>query len=102
MAEAPRVAQLRDEFLPHGVLVVGVTSASREDAQEFIEDAGGQYPVLANGSTDRDAWGVDLIWGSIFYLINPHGIIVLEGLDAAEARLRTEFDLPASWTFGER
>lgn len=94
MAEAPRVAQLRDDLADHGVIVVGVTSESREDAREFIEVAGGRYPVLANAAADRDAWGVDFVWGSVYYLLDPNGVIVLEGLDAAEDRLRTEFNAP--------
>ncbi len=100
MADAPRVAQLRDTFEPLGAEVVGVTAASREDVERFVLEDGGRYPVLANADAERDAWGVSMVWGSVYYLVDPRGLIVVEGLDAAEAHLRAEFDVPDTGEWG--
>ena len=70
-----------------GAVVVGVTPANVEDATAFAVEQTVNYPLLANAGDDLAAFGVQSIWGSTIYLIDPQGVIQVEGLDDAESAL---------------
>jgi hypothetical protein len=88
----PRLVQVQDERYADGLVVVGLTAGPAEDVRAFIAEHGVTYPVLRGGDELLDAWGVDVLWGSEIYLVDPDGLVVTRGLDEAEERLAAELD----------
>jgi peroxiredoxin len=73
--------QIQETFGGKGLTVVGVTEETVEDSRTFAAQHQVNYPILAGSDGPRKAFGIDVIWGSIFYLVSPDGRIVAKGLD---------------------
>jgi hypothetical protein len=82
--------EVQERFEGESFSVVGVTHASEEEARAFLEEHEPNYPVALVGEEDFAAFGVELVWGSTFYLVSPEGLLVAEGLGDCEARLEEE------------
>ena len=82
---------MQDRYREHGVVVVGVTRAGRDDVEEFRLVRGVTYPLLANAEADLKAFGVRMILGTEAYLVNPDGRVLARGIDEVDARLASEF-----------
>lgn len=90
MAEMPHLVQVQENYGSQSFSIIGITDESTESAQRFAEQQKLNFPVLADAGTVRDAYGVGLVWGSSFFLVDPKGEIVEQGLDACEIRLGQE------------
>ncbi|MEM7163846.1 MAG: hypothetical protein AAF581_00190 [Planctomycetota bacterium] len=89
----PHLVQVQAEFDDwRRFMIVGVTAGSRRDAEKVADDCDLNFLLLANATADCEAYGVRLVWGSTFYLVNPSGRIVASGLTACEERLRAELE----------
>ncbi len=80
--------QAQNEFGSGEFTVVGVTPGTAEDVTRVAAAERMNYPVFADAPKTTRAFGVRLIWGSTFYLVDPSNKIVARGLDDAEAHLR--------------
>lgn len=81
---------MQEQYGGHSFSIVGVTTADVETAREFAREHGLNYPVLAEADEVRSALGVDLVWGSAFFLVGPGGAIVAQGLEECEQRLAAD------------
>jgi peroxiredoxin len=86
----PHLVKVQENYGSQSFSIVGVTDVDEETAQRFANDQKLNFPILANGEAVREAYGVDLVWGSTFFLIGPDGTIEEQGLDASEVRLGIE------------
>ncbi len=84
--------QVQDTYRDRSFSIVGVTDVDVATAQAFAREHALNFPVLANGKAVREAYGVDLVWGSTFFLIDPAGTIVAQGLEECEERLAMELN----------
>ena len=87
----PHLVEVQNKYRDNGLRVVGVTDADRNGAAAFARELGVNYTLLADAEADRDAYGIDLIWGSEIYLVSPDGRIVADGMDDVDERLAKEF-----------
>lgn len=87
----PHLVQVQETYAKQSFSMVGLTDVDPETARAFAREYELNFPVLANGEAVREAYGVDLVWGSSFFLIDPEGTIVAQGLDDCEERLAREF-----------
>ena len=90
MAEMPHLVQVQENYGSQSFSIIGITDESTESAQRFAEQQQLNFPILADAGKVRDAYGVGLVWGSSFFLIDPNGEIVEQGLDASEIRIGQE------------
>ena len=67
------------EAHPDKLTVIGVTEAPLDETLAFREEHSVPYYLLANAQADREAFGIDLVWGNQVYLIDPDGNVVAEG-----------------------
>lgn len=67
--------------------VLGVTDADDVTVLDFVEEHQLNFPIQASAPLTRKAFGVAMIWGSTYYLVDPKGQIVGKGLDQAETHL---------------
>ncbi|MEW6072398.1 MAG: TlpA disulfide reductase family protein [Planctomycetota bacterium] len=88
--EVPRLAALHEQYSGRGLSVVGVTEAPLERAQRFVESYAVPYPVITDARETEILFGVEMLWGSEVFLVDPGGIVVANGLRAVERRLATE------------
>jgi peroxiredoxin len=79
---------MQETFGAKGLKVVGVTEETVEDTRTFAEQHRVNYPILAGSDGPRKAYGIDVIWGSIYYLVSPDGQIVAKGLDESREILK--------------
>jgi peroxiredoxin len=84
-AEMPGVLALQKEFGPGGLAVVGVTPAEAEEAALFAQENGMAFPILTDARHLVDAYGIVEINELHTYLVNPPGIVIVQG-DLAKAR----------------
>ncbi len=87
----PHLVEVQNKFRDSGVRVVGVTAATRPEAEQFARELSVNYSLLAAAETDVKAYGIDLIWGSEIYLVTPDGRIVAHGMKEIRRRLASEF-----------
>ena len=87
----PHLVQVQDRFKKNGVRVVGVTDAGGQATAQFGRQHGVTYPLLGGAEADRKAWGIDMIWGSEIYLVNPDGKVVARGMDDTDEKLAAAF-----------
>ncbi len=87
----PHLVEVQNEFRDDGVRVVGVTAATRAEAEQFAQELSVNYPLLAAAETDVKAYGIDVIWGSEIYLVSPDRRIVAHGTKKITERLDREF-----------
>ena len=64
-------------------IVVGITDAPADQIEEFRDEHGLNFPVLSEAASTREAFGIEMIWGSEFYLVDPQERIVARGFDAS-------------------
>ena len=82
--------KMQDDFRADGLVVIGVTDDSVEAARTFAKDHEINYAVLAGTEENAKAYGVDFIWGSTIYLVDPDGKIVARGIAEARKVLEAE------------
>jgi len=80
----PRLVGMQTEYEDMKLSVLGVTDADRALAQNFSEQHQLNFDILAEAPRTREAFGVQMVWGSTHYLVDPSGVIVAKGLDGAE------------------
>jgi hypothetical protein len=83
----PHLVQMQEEFGGPEFAVVGVTAADADEAREFLVEASGNYPALSEAQATLTAWGIDMIWGNVVYLVDPDGRIVADELDDAREQM---------------
>ena len=74
----PDVLNLKKRYGPMGLSVVGVTAADREDTELFLNEAGIDFPVLADAEHVIDSYGIPAVDSNYTYLINPPGVVVAQ------------------------
>ena len=87
----PHLVEVQNKYRKKGLRVVGVTDVNRDEAQAYAKELGVNYTLLASAEADREAYGIDMIWGSEIYLINPEGRLVADGIEDVDKRLAKEF-----------
>ena len=88
----PHLVEVQTKYRDKGLRVVGVTDANRSETIAYATELGVNYTLLAAAEADRKAYGIDVIWGSEIYLVNPDGRIVADGIEEVDKRLAQEFD----------
>ena len=86
----PALVKLQDEYADLPLIVIAVTTSDKQTARLFSVDYKLNYAILANAEADHEAYGVDLVWGSTIYLIDPEGKIVARGLEDIGVLLEEE------------
>ncbi len=81
---------MQEQYSDRGLVIAGVTDASREDVEGFIHEHATNFPVLAEAEADREAFGVSMIWGSEFFLLDDGGNILSQDLDEIERMVQGE------------
>ena len=83
---------MQKDYRAKGVVIVGVTGALPLEAERFQLEASLNYPVIADGETVKQAWGVKKLWGSVVYLVDRDGNVLVRGIEETRAELdkRTE------------
>lgn len=79
--------EVQRRFASASVAVVGVTDATAQEARRFAKEHRLTFPILAEAEPVREAFGVDMIWGSVVFLVDPSGRVVADSLGGAEERL---------------
>lgn len=87
MGDVPHLVKMQSEFADRGVKVLGVTRFPAADAQLFVVEQGINYPVIADGASLFEAYGVKAVWGSVVYLIDADEKIVARGIEDVRKRL---------------
>ena len=83
----PHLVEMQNAYAKKNFTVIGVTAAAREQVAAFGGEQNVNYPMLAAAQADQDAYGVSLVWGTMFFLINPKGEIVSQDLKQIEKQL---------------
>jgi len=83
----PRLVEMQEEYADLNLHVLGVTDADAGSSRAFAENNGLNFPLLAEAPQTRKAFGVEMVWGSTHYLVDPSGKLVAKGLDDAEESL---------------
>lgn len=79
--------EVQRRYGDRSLAVVGVTEASADEACAFARENDLEFPILAEAGDVQEAYGIDAIWGSVVFLIDPDGRVVADSLAAAEAAL---------------
>jgi peroxiredoxin len=74
----PDVLNMKKTYEKHGLAVVGVTAADREDTEAFIQENGIDFPVLADAEHVIDSYGIPAVDENYTYLVDPPGVIVAQ------------------------
>jgi peroxiredoxin len=90
----PRLVEMQEEYAELNVQLLGITDAQQGTMAAFTEEHHLNFPLLANAPKTREAFGVNMVWGSTHYLMDPSGKVVAKGLDAAQERLDQIEDTP--------
>jgi peroxiredoxin len=86
----PHLVEVQEQYKAKGLKVIGITKATREDVARFDKEQGVSYWLLAEADKDQLAYGVKLVWGTMYFLVDPEGQIVSQDLQVIEQRLATE------------
>ena len=86
----PHLVQVQEKYGESSFRVVGVTQAAVLQAEQFMADQALNFPLLAGTELNAENFGVKVIWGSVFYLVDPEGRIVAGSLRSAEHVLEEE------------
>ena len=78
---------MQNDYKAKGVVIVGVTGALPLEAERFLLESSLNYPVLADGEAIKQAWGVKKLWGSVVYLIDRDGNVLVRGIEETLAEL---------------
>ena len=90
MREIPGLVEIQSQYGKKNFTVIGATKADREFLTEFAKERQVTYPLLAEAQKDLEAYGVGLVWGTVFFLIDPQGQVVSQDLDEIKQRLSNE------------
>ncbi|MHC4375313.1 MAG: peroxiredoxin family protein [Planctomycetota bacterium] len=71
--------------LPADTALVGIAARPEFELFQFAQKHRLPYPILAEAEPLMDAYGIDLIWGSVFYLIDPEGRVLAADLEPSVA-----------------
>jgi len=77
--EMPGVLALEKEYGPKGLVVVGVTAADAEETAVFLQENGVKFPVLTDARHTVDAYGIPEVSEIHTYLVNPPGVVIVQG-----------------------
>jgi len=83
----PRLVEMQEEYADLNLRVQGVSDADAGSLQYFSEQHALNFELLASAPKTRKAFGVEMVWGSTHYLVDPMGQVVAKGLDGAAAAL---------------
>ena len=92
MAEMPHLVQVQEQYGESSFRVVGVTQATVLEAEKFMAEQALNFSLLAGTEENAESFGVKMIWGSVFYLVDPEGQIVAGSLKSAERVLEEQFE----------
>ena len=90
MAEMPHLVQVQEELGGPDFSLLAITDAPAEEMAAFRERHELNFPILSEAVATREAFGIDLIWGSVFYLVDPEGRVVEDGLERSVERVEDE------------
>jgi len=79
----PRLVEMQEEYADLNLRVRGVSDADAGSIRSFSEQHGLNFELLASAPETRKAFGVEMVWGSTHYLVNPAGQVVAKGLNGA-------------------
>ncbi len=86
--------QVHGEYADRGLVLAAITQASVDRVETFALQHSVDYPVLAEATADFESHGIEIIWGSVHYLVDPDDEVVADGLAEIEEvlseRLRTQ------------
>ena len=85
--DVPRLVLLQRSYRDRGLRVLGVTEAPRDRVEEFISTHSVTYPILTDALASEQAYGVEMLWGTEVFLVDPGGIVVADKLANAERML---------------
>ncbi len=71
--------------------VLGVTDANREETLGLAREHSLNFPLLVGAEATRESYGIDMVRGSIFYLVDSESRIVADGLGDLEEALAEAF-----------
>ena len=86
----PDLVRIQATYADAPLAVLGVTESSADEALEFAREYSLNFPVLAGAEESNERYGVDMIWGSVLFLVDPEDRIVADSLRDAEAILLGE------------
>jgi peroxiredoxin len=86
----PHLVQVQRDYEDESFSIILVTKATAVEMRAFADRHELNFPVLAEAHETLDAFGVSMIWGSEFYLVDPQGYVVARGVGEAEERLARE------------
>jgi len=87
----PHLVEVQERYGSDAFSLLAVTEVPAPEAEAFVLAEGLTFPVLAGGPENVAAYGIDLIWGSPVFLVEPGGQIVADDLAGAEAALSQAF-----------
>ena len=85
----PHLVQVHESWSGAAFEVVGVSESSADDVAHLQRELALPFGTVAE-SRARDDFGIALIWGSVFLLVDPEGVVRADTLAGAEERLRAE------------
>lgn len=88
--EVPHLLRVRRNYARHGLTVVGVTPASKEDAHRFAQANALPYPVLSEAGAELEIYGVREVPDA--FLVDPQGVVVARGMELIQEALFMRFD----------
>ena len=71
--------------------MLGVTDHDEAAVRQFATAWQVNYPIAFAAERDREAFGIEMVWGSTFYLVDPFGRIVESGFEACMETLAERF-----------
>lgn len=83
----PHLVQVAAHHEHLGLQVLCVTEAPVADAVGFVDEHRLPFAVLADAVAVREAFGIEMIWGSPQFLLDGRGVVVAEGREPVEAYL---------------
>ena len=104
MDHIPRLVQVHSQLAANTSLV-GIATASEFELFQFAKEYALEFPLLADGESLMDAYGIDLIWGSVFYLVDAQGAVLAAELEPSiEAALTnaTAIEVPTNGSRGTK
>ena len=84
MDHIPRLVQVHSE-LPADTALVGIAAGPEFELFQFAQEHRLPFPILAEAEPLMDAYGIDLIWGSVFYLVDAEARVLAADLEPSIA-----------------
>jgi len=86
----PDLVEIQSKYSNKKFTVIGASKADHESLVAFAQQHSVTYPLLAEAAKDHEAYGVGLVWGTVFFLVDPEGKVVSQEIDAIKRRLAKE------------